>query len=196
MYFLTTNQLILTVCPQLGIRAPDNATYTCQADFHESFVTDCNTILVTAYNVTETDLASIGGPAKGWGFDCLFFELDPKNGDILFRWSALEHVPVAETKLKLASRGGLNQSVPFDWFDINSVENVGNRFLVNSRHLWTTYLVTAKGDVEWTLQGDTGGDFGALPPNGHFVRYLIAQFPIEQTLAKSSPRHGNMMRVS
>ena len=166
----STYNEILTVCPQLGIRAPDNATFDCQADFHESFITDRNTLLVTAYNVTETDLSSIGGPVKGWVFDCLFFELDPKNGEILFRWSALEHVPVAETKLKLAGRGGLNQSVPFDWFHINSVENVGNHFLVNSRHLWTTYLVTAKGDIKWTLQGDTGGDFGALPPNGHFVR--------------------------
>lgn len=35
-------------------------------------------------NVTETDLSSIDGPSNGWGFDRLFFELDPKNGDILF----------------------------------------------------------------------------------------------------------------
>ena len=165
----STYNEILTVCPQLGLRTPDNVTYNCQADFHESFITERNTLLVTAYNVTQTDLSSIGGPVEGWVFDCLFFELDPKNGDILFRWSALEHVPVAETKLKLAGRGGFNQSVPFDWFHINSVENIGNQFLVNSRHLWTTYLVTAKGEIEWTLQGDTGGDFGALLSNGHFV---------------------------
>ena len=160
---------ILTVCPQLGLLTPDNVTYACQADFHETFVTDRNTLLVTAYNVTKTDLSSIGGPAVGWVFDCLFFELDPRTGDILFRWSALEHVPIAETKLNFAGRGGFNQSIPFDWFHINSVVNIGKNFLVNSRHLWTTYLVTAGGDIEWTLQGDTGGDFGVLPPNGHFV---------------------------
>ena len=171
----STYNEILTVCPQLGLRAPDNATFACQADFHESFVTDRNTLLVTAYNVTETDLSSIGGPARGWVFDCLFFELDPRNGDILFRWSALEHVPVAETRLKFAG-SGFNQSVPLDWFHINSVENIGNKFLVNSRHLWTTYLVTAKGDIEWTFQGSTGGDFGALPSNGHFVRKSLPIF--------------------
>ena len=182
----STYNEILTICPQLGIRAPDNATFDCQADFHESFITDRNTLLVTAYNVTETDLSSIGGPANGWVFDCLFFELDPKTGDILFRWSALEHVPVNETKLKFAGRGGLNQSVPFDWFHINSVENIGNRFLVNSRHLWTTYLVSANGDIEWTLQGDTGGDFGALPPAGHFVRKTIAHLQFSRHLTNSA----------
>lgn len=160
---------VLNVCLEVGLRTTDNATYPCQADFHESYVTDRDTLIVTAYNVTETDLSSIGGPSNGWVFDCLFFELDPRSGDILFKWSALEHVPVNETKLKLAGRGGFNQSVPFDWFHINSVVNIGNQFLVNSRHLWTTYLITANGDIEWTLQGETGGDFGALPPNGHFV---------------------------
>ena len=165
----STYNEILNVCPQFGLRTPDNVTYSCQADFHESFITDRNTLLVTAYNVTQTDLSSIGGPSNGWVYDCLFFELDPKNGDILFRWSALEHVPVTETKLSSAGGVGLNQSIPFDWFHINSVVNIGSQFLVNSRHLWSTYLVSATGDIEWVFQGDTGGDFGALPPNGHFV---------------------------
>ena len=160
---------ILVVCPKFGLSTPDNTTYPCEADLHESFVTDRNTLLVTAYNATTTDLSSIGGPVKGWVYDCLFFELDPRNGDVLFRWSALEHVSVSDTKLELAGHGGLNQSIPFDFFHINSVVNIGNQFLVNSRHLWTTYLTTAQGDIIWTLQGDTGGDFGVLPKDGHFV---------------------------
>ena len=159
---------VLTVCPDFGLVTPDNVKYPCEADLHESFVTDRNTILVTAYNATPTDLTSIGGPKQGWVFDCLFFEVDPKNGDILFRWSALENVSVSETKEPLQGTGQ-NQSVPFDWFHINSVVNIDEMFLVNSRHLWTTYLVDAKGDIIWTLQGDTGGDFGPLPANGHFV---------------------------
>ena len=160
---------ILDVCPKFGLVTPNNVTYPCEADFHESFVTDRDTLLVTAYNVTPTDLSSIGGPSDGWVYDCLFFELDPKNGDILFRWSALEHVPVNDTQLGFAGRGGFNQSDPFDWFHMNSVVNIGDQFLVNSRHLWATYLITDKGDIVWTLQGETGGDFGALPPNGQFV---------------------------
>ena len=64
---------------------------------------------------------------------------------------------------------GQNQSSPFAWFHINSVVNLDESFLVNSRHLWSTYLLDAKGEIVWTLQGDTGGDFGPLPANGHFV---------------------------
>ena len=160
---------ILTVCPKLGLVTPDNTTYPCELDLHESYVTDRDTILVTAYNATATDLRSIGGPKNGWVFDCLFFEINPKDGSILFRWSALDHVPVSESKYPLRNTGK-NQSQPFDYFHINSVVNIGDNFLVNSRHVWTTYLVSATGDIIWTVQGDTGGDFGPLPPNGHFVR--------------------------
>lgn len=160
---------ILNACPPFGLVTPGNVKYPCEADLHKSFVTDRNSIIVTADNATQADLSSISGPADGWVFDYLFFELDPKNGDTLFRWSALEHVPVRDTKLSLAGRGGFNQSVPFDWFHIDSVVNIGNNFLLNSRHLWAIYLITAGGDIIWNLQGDTGGDFGALPPNGNFV---------------------------
>ncbi|KAK4691067.1 hypothetical protein P7C71_g5856, partial [Lecanoromycetidae sp. Uapishka_2] len=158
---------ILVLCPQLDLVTPDNVKFECEADLHESFVTDRNTILVTAYNVTETDLSAIGGPKNGWIFDCLFFELDPANGNIIFRWSAIEHVSVRDTKEPLVGTGN-NQSAPFDWFHINSVINIGDDYLVNSRHLWATFLITANGDIIWRLQGDTGGDFGALPANGHF----------------------------
>ena len=153
---------ILTVCPHFNLWTDVNSP--CQADFHESFVTDRDTILVTAYNITETDLSSHGASSRAWVYDSLFFEIYPRNGSIKFQWSALEHIPVNETKMHLT-----NELIPFDWFHINSVVNIGDKFLVNSRHCWTTYLLSANGTVEWTLQGDTGGDFGVLPPNGQFV---------------------------
>lgn len=158
---------ILTVCPQLDLVIPENIKHPCQADLHESYVTDRGTLRVTAYNATQTDLSSIGGPQNGWVFDSLFFELDPKSGDVLFRWSALEHVPVDQSKLPLKGTG-LNQSVPFDYFHVNSVVNIGENYLANSRHLWTTYMINAKGDIIWTLEGDTGGDFDTLPADGKF----------------------------
>ncbi|KAK3172027.1 hypothetical protein OEA41_004111 [Lepraria neglecta] len=160
---------ILTVCPKFGLVTPDNTQYPCEADLHESYTTGRDTILVSAYNATPTDLTSVGGPKDGWVFDCLFFEIEPESAKILFRWSALEHVPVIDSKQPLAGTG-LNQTVPWDWFHINSVVNVGNEYLVNSRHVWTTYLLTAKGDIIWRIQGDTGGDFGPLPADAHFRR--------------------------
>ena len=172
---------ILNVCPQFGLVTPGNVVYPCQADLHESTITNRNTLLVTAYNATPADLSSIGGPSSGWVFDCLFFQLDPKSGAILFHWSALEHVPINETHLPFTGTSGLNQSFPFDYFHINSVVEIGNHhFLANSRHTWSTYMIKPSGDVAWTVKGDTGGDFGTLPPNGNFVSIpvsCISSFP-------------------
>ena len=99
---------ILTVCPQFGLVTPDNFKYPYEAALHESFVTDRKIILVTAYNATTTDLTSCV-PKQDWVVDCLFFELDPWNGDI--------------------------KSSAFDFFHTNSVVNIDESFLVNSRHL-------------------------------------------------------------
>ena len=158
---------ILTVCPKLGLVVPDGADYPCEADFHESFLTDRGTLLVSAYNATPADLSAIGGPKDGWIFDCLVVEIDPKTQDVLFRWSAIEHIPITETKQPLLGTG--NKSVPLDYFHINSIMNIGDSFLVNARHTWSAYLISAKGEVEWTFQGDTGGDFGPPPENARFV---------------------------
>ena len=159
---------ILTVCPKLGLVTPNNTTYECEADLHEINLTDRNTLLITAWNATPTDLRSIGGPEEGWVFDSLFLEINPKDGSILFRWSPLEHFPVSESKRPLGS-SGRNQSQPFDYFHTNSVSKVGDNYLVNSRQLWSTYLISSTGDIIWTLKGDTGGDFGPLPPQARFV---------------------------
>ena len=172
----STYKEILTVCPDLGLTIPGNTSFKCQADFHESYVTDRNTLLVTAYNATEADLSSVGGPSKGYVFDSLFFEIEPASGKILFRWSALEHVSISTTNQPLAKTGTALDS-PFDWFHINSVVNIGDDYLVNGRHTFSTYLVNSTGAIVWTLQGETGGDFGALPPNGDFVSSFLRHRP-------------------
>lgn len=160
---------ILTVCPQLDLVTPDGTKPRCDGDLHESFVTDRGTLLVTAYNTTQADLSSIGGPTNGWIGNSLFFELDPTDGSVLFRWSAIEHIPINETKFPLAGQG-VNQSAPFDYFHINSVVNIGkDGYLIGSRHLWTAYLINSTGGIDWAFQGDTGGDFGTVPEQGKFV---------------------------
>ncbi|KAL9595588.1 MAG: hypothetical protein Q9219_006352 [cf. Caloplaca sp. 3 TL-2023] len=163
----TSYNEVITVCPQFGLTTPGNIKYDCEADFHESFITDRDTLLVTAYNATQTDLSAIGGPTDGWVFDNLFFEIDPEDGTVLYQWSALEHVPVTETKQPLLGSGS-NQSQPLDWFHINSVANVGDGYLVNARHTWTIYLVGSDSQIQWRLEGETGGDFGPLPAGGQF----------------------------
>ena len=170
----TSYNEILTVCPKLGLVTTDNTEYPCEADLHESFTTDRDTIIVSAYNATQTDLTSVGGPKDGWIFDCLFFEIEPETEKILFKWSAIEHVPVTASQQPLAGTG-VNKTVPWDYFHINSIVSIGNEYLVNSRHTWTTFLLTSQGDIIWRIQGNTGGDFGPLPENGHFVSTLIGR---------------------
>jgi hypothetical protein len=170
----TSYNEILNICPKLGLVTFDNATHPCEADIHESHVTSRGTILFVASNVTQADLSSIGGPENGWVYDFLVYDMEPRTGEILFIWSAVEHIPINTTKVPLAT-GGQNQSVPLNYFLINSVVDVGDTFLISARHTSTIYLVdNNKGDVIWSINGETGGDFGPLPPNAQFVRYPVS----------------------
>lgn len=166
----TSYNEILTLCPQLNLTTPDNIKYACEAGIHEASLTDRNTLLIDAYNVTTADLSSVGGPVHGWVFDNLILEIDPGSGAILYRWSALEHVPINETKEPLAGTGR-NQSQPFDWFHLSSIVQLGDGLLASSRHTWTVFYVGADSNIRWRLQGATGGDFGLLPANAQFVSF-------------------------
>jgi hypothetical protein len=142
---------IYSICPALNLNFPPGTTrYECQADIHESVVTDKGTLIVSAYNYTQADLTSVGGPADGWIFDGLFFEIDIETQDILFSWSAAEHVPINATKEPFT--GGGTATDPYDYFHINSIQPVGDGYLVNSRHTWTVYLVNSKGQIEWEFE--------------------------------------------
>ncbi|KAI9710253.1 MAG: hypothetical protein M1820_002746 [Bogoriella megaspora] len=163
----TSYNVIGTVCPDLQVTIPGNETFDCKLDLHESFMTDRDTILVSAYNATPYDLTSVGGPKDGWTFDSLFFEIDPISNEILFRWSSQEHVPITHTH-QPRNGVGANSSFPYDWFHINAVVNIGDHYLINARHTWETYLVDSKGNLVWTINGETGGDFGPLPDDAHF----------------------------
>ena len=164
----TSYNEILVVCPKFGLLTADNTSYPCEADVHESLITSRGTLLITVHNVTKADLSSIGGPKDGWVYDSLVYDIQPRTGEVLFRWSSLEHVPVSATKMPL-STGGRNQSVPLNYFMVNSAADVGDTYLISGRHASTVYLVDKQGDILWSLDGETGGDFGPLPPNAQFV---------------------------
>jgi len=162
----TSYQIKHVICPNFNLTIPGDSNVTCHADLHELYITDRNTILTSAYNATPADLTAVNGSANGWVFDSLFFEIEPTTGEVLFKWSALDHVPVSETHEPLAATG--NASRPFDYFHINSVVNIGDYYLANARHTWTVYLLDKQGNIVWRFAGDTGGDFGSLPDGGTF----------------------------
>jgi hypothetical protein len=163
---------IYTICPDIHLTTTTGFTEGCTAlDLHESFITTRGTILCTAVNVTNADLTPVGGPQDGWVYDSMFMEIDIKTNEILFMWSPVKAgIPINSTKLALGSSGS-SQSNPFDWFHMNSVTTLNNGYLANSRHTWTSYAIDSKGELQWFLEGSTGGDF-TLPSAANFVSPL------------------------
>ncbi|KAI5370447.1 Putative arylsulfotransferase [Septoria linicola] len=155
------------LCPQYGLTTANHGDPHCEADLHEAHVVSSrNTIITTAYNATPADLSSIHGPADGWIWDSQFYELDPYNNSILFRWRASDHIPLAESRWRIGDQGSLAR--PYDLFHINSVVDLGDHYLVSSRHCWTIYLIDKQGNIVWRFAGDGKGDFGDLPQDARF----------------------------
>jgi hypothetical protein len=185
VYILDTSYNVkYVVCPKLGLTTVNNTYYECQGDIHESYMTERNTLIVSAYNATQTDLTAVGGASDGWVFDSLFFELDIRTSKVLFSWSALEHVNITDSKLPLVSPMGTSGTaqMPWDFFHINSIQSVGDGYLVNSRMFFTSYMLDNHGAIQWEFevryphfrlatcranqsQGSNGGDFKLPRPN-------------------------------
>ena len=163
---------VYNICPsvkELDLVTSAHVSYACYLDRHEALITNQGTLIATAYNVTPADLTSVGGPENGWIFDSLLFEIDLATGKVLFRWRALDHlpkIPLDQSKYPLVVG---NVTLPWDYFHINSVQALPDGYLVNSRHLFSTYKVSKNGSIDWHLSGSHAipGDF-TLPPSAYF----------------------------
>ncbi|KAK5806620.1 hypothetical protein VI817_000878 [Penicillium citrinum] len=132
-------------------------------DIHESQFTDDGTILVTAVNVTQADLSSVGGPKNGWIQDGLIYEIDLETNEILFRWSAHEHIDqvrLSDVRAPLeGSESGMNKTSPYGYPHLNAVYKYGDHYLLSSRYMCSIFFLDSNGNVTWHLHGRTGGDF-------------------------------------
>ncbi|KAF7185508.1 hypothetical protein HII31_13132 [Pseudocercospora fuligena] len=165
-----TYNVTSVLCPKFdNYNTAGDGTFACESDIHESYLTDRGTMIVSAYNATQTDLTSIGGPADGWIWDSRFYELNTTTNEVIFRWSPIEHVPVNKTFMPISDNG--NSTSPFDYFHLNSVVNIGEDcYLANSRHTWTIYLISkASGEIIWQFNGNDGGDFEIPEDFVHFA---------------------------
>ena len=155
-----------TINPDLDINTMDPATMG-QIDVHEHQMTDRTdrrTMVVTSYNNSKHDLSSVGGPKHGWIADSLFYEIDIDTQEVLFEWHGLDHLSLKLSHFAWHTAGGGTKHTPWDWFHINSVQKVGDNYLVSARHHWTIYLVNGKtGRIIWALDGIQGGSFGSIP---------------------------------
>ncbi|WP_424346481.1 arylsulfotransferase family protein [Kocuria sp. CH-021] len=134
-------------------------------DFHEFRITDQDTMLWVAYVPAQTDLSGIGGPQDGWALDGVVQEVDIASGDVLFEWSALDHVPVSATRHVAVTDQDWGEALgteenPLDYFHINSAQiDDDGSLLVSGRNTHAVYSIDVEtGEVNWTL-GGTDSDF-------------------------------------
>jgi hypothetical protein len=129
-------------------------TYPSYIDTKETFITDRNTMLVIATNITQTDLRSMGGAEDGWVVDDLIYEMDIKTNTVLFRWSFLEHIadfPLNRSLFPFAG-WGMNSSTTWNYSHMNSFAAVGDHYVVSSRYFCTVFYLDDAGNVIWRLQ--------------------------------------------
>lgn len=141
-----------------GVRYPSNI------DLHELLITPNGSMLVTANNVTQANLASVGGAVDGWVVDCQVYEIDIATNEILFSWKSLDHleeIPFTASVYPLGAEGftGANQSLAWGYFHINAVEPYDGGYIISSRYLCSAIAIDASGAVKWRLSGREGGDF-------------------------------------
>ena len=149
-------------------------TFPSNIDLHELYITPNNTVIVTANNVTTTDLSSVGGPNPGWVVDGLVYEIDIATNAVLFSWSALAHVSSIPLTASLFPLGfdnltGTSQDTAWGYFHINAVTPYSSGYLVSSRYTCSIFHISATGTVLWILQGQSSPfSTFALSPDAHF----------------------------
>lgn len=157
-----TYREIYTVRLQDDIVTPDDQPRESYIDLHESHITEQNTLLVTAYNITPHDLTPIGGKPDMFMLDAMFYEIDIATNEIVHSWSAVDHldkIPLEQSKQGLGEDFGVKEN-PWDTYHINAVERMDEGYMISLRHYWSGYYVHNNGSIMWQLSGALGeGDF-------------------------------------
>jgi hypothetical protein len=123
-----------------------------QADLHDLQLSKQGTALITAYDPILCDLSTAGGSSLGAVTDGLVQEIDVKTGLVMFQWTSLDHVALAESYV---NAGQASTAAPFDYFHINSInvdQDAG--LLISARNTWAAYdLDPRSGQILWRLGG-------------------------------------------
>lgn len=127
------------------------------ADFHELTLTSEGTALLISYPTVQRDLSDLDGPEDGYVKDSVVHEVDVATGDVLFEWSALEHIPMTDSESPLGEdeEEPGTEDAPYDPYHFNSVTEDGrDALLVSARNTHAVYRVQrSTGDLDWTLGG-------------------------------------------
>ncbi|TMK95680.1 MAG: ArsR family transcriptional regulator [Actinobacteria bacterium] len=123
-----------------------------QADLHEFLLEPDGTALITAYHPIRCNLSAVGGSREGAVTDGVLQRIDVRTGLVMFQWSGLDHVGLAES-YELARKS--TPSSPFDFLHLNSVNlDADNSLLISARNTWAVYDLDARsGQISWRLGG-------------------------------------------
>ncbi|KAI5208183.1 hypothetical protein E4T39_01616 [Aureobasidium subglaciale] len=90
-----------------------------------------------------------------WIQDDGIAEIDLATGATLFRWSALEHIPLNASNFHLPKSSSTTQKQGFDWFHANSIDkDADGDYLLSSRHASSIYKISGSdGSIVWELSG-------------------------------------------
>nr|ACJ61002.1 TEG19 [uncultured soil bacterium] len=131
-----------------------------QPDAHEQLITAANTGLVASYVEIPGDLSGVGGSVNGLIRDSYANEVDIASGTMLRRWSALDHVPLADSYAPVPS----SPDQSYDYFHINSISvTPDGHLLISARNTCALYKVhRTTGEVIWSLGGKSSS-FSVAP---------------------------------
>jgi Arylsulfotransferase (ASST) len=117
-----------------------------KADLHDFHITSQGTAVLTAFDPIECNLSAVGGPSGGAVTDSMFQEIDLKTGLVRREWHGLDHIGLGESYSPVT---GSSTSWPYDYFHVNSVEQLPNgRTLISARNTSALYeLDTTTGQV-------------------------------------------------
>lgn len=121
-------------------------------DVHEHQITDRNTILVSAINVTQQDLSSFDGPSDAWITASQFYEIDIATNEIVFAWNSLDHqdkIPLSESRQPMLAHSV--QDNPWDLYHLNSIAATNNGYLISMRFYCSVFFLNKDGSVRWRL---------------------------------------------
>lgn len=134
------------------------ATITAQngytSDSHEFLITPQNTALFLCTKFIAVDLTPYGGPQDGVVEDYAIQEVDLKTNELLFFWSAIEHIPLENSYVPPPTVASGKKN--WDAYHFNSVNlaDTPNDIIASSRNAWTIYRINKPtGNIEWQLGG-------------------------------------------
>ncbi len=122
------------------------------ADLHDFQLTPQGTALITSYFPILCNTSSVGGSSYDGLTDGVFQEIDVRTGLVMYEWTSVDHVGLAES-YSPAKRS--STAYPYDFFHINSLGvNRDGSLMISSRNTWTVYdLNPASGQIQWRLGG-------------------------------------------